>query len=244
VSTAQSLIEDAFGYLGLYSPGEPLSAADAARGLRELNKMVDSWSTESLSCYAINEQSLTLVPGKAAYTIGPGGDVPLTRPISLIASPGSCYAVDFNENQYQIDVLTQEQWNRRGSRNTTSNFPEVVFYDPQFPLGILKFDPIPNIGYTVYFDSYLQIAEFPTLTSPVILPPGYELALGSNLAIQIKPFYPGIALDEAVVKISADSKATIKRANIRLDEATYDPELRGKAAGTYNIYTDGYTRGS
>lgn len=242
MATALDLIQDALEKLGEYAPGEPITAADAARGLTVMNDMLDSWSNESLTCFAILEQSVVFTPGVFQYTIGPGGMVNGTRPISLISSPGSCYILDENGNQYGVDVITQSMWNSRGSRNTNSNFPDVVFYDPQFPLGILNFDPIPNIGYTAYFDSYLQISEFAVLTTPLRLPPGYKLAVTSNLAVSLKPYFKSAQIDPLIMKEAMDSKAAIKRANIRQNIVRYDPEIMARAPGTYNIYTDSYRR--
>lgn len=242
MATALDLIQDALEMLGEYAPGEPITAADAARGLSVMNDMLDSWSNESLTCFAILEQSLVFTPGLFSYTIGPGGAVNGTRPISLISGPGSCYILDSNGNQYGVDVITREAWNSRGSRNTNSNFPDVVFYDPQFPLGILNFDPIPNIGYTAYFDSYLQVSDFASLTTPLTLPPGYKLAVTSNLAVMLKPYFKASQIDPLVMQNAVNSKATIKRANIRQNTARYDPEILARAPGIYNIYVDGYRR--
>lgn len=242
MTTARDIIQEAFEQNGTYAPGETMNAADAARGLSILNQMMDSWSNESLTCYAIKEQTVTLVPGQYAYTIGTGGDVNDTRPLSLITTAGSAYILDPYGNQYPVEVITQERWNQRGSRNTNSNFPDVLFYDPQFPLGILNFDPIPNIGYVAHFDSYLQLTDFSDLTTPLVLPPGYQLAIRSNLTIALHTFYPNGQLDPGVMMEAAVSKANVKRTNIRLNVASYDPEIVSRSKGRYSIYTDSYRR--
>jgi hypothetical protein len=242
MTTALDMITDAFGKLGVYAPGEQLTAADSAQGLSSLNQMLDSWSNENLTCYAILEQNLTFVPGQFQYTIGPGGFVNGPRPLSIIPTPGSVYILDTSGNQYGVDVIPREQWNMRGSRNTNSNFPDVLFYDPQFPLGLLNFDPIPNIGYQVFFDSYLQLSDFAGLTTVLSLPPGYQLAITSNLAVALKPYYVTAQIDPLVMQEAMTSKANVKRQNIRLNTAFYDPEILSKAPGIYNIYTDSYRR--
>lgn len=236
--TARDIIKEAFEQNGTYAPTEEMGAGDAARGLSILNQMMDSWSNETLTCYAINEQTVTLVPGQYAYTIGPGGNVNGTRPLSIITTAGSAYILDPYGNQYPVEVITQERWNQRGSRNTNSNFPDVLFYDPQFPLGILNFDPIPNIGYVAHFDSYLALTEFANLDTPLVLPPGYQLAIRSNLTIKLHAFYPNGALDPGVVIEALESKANIKRTNIRLNVAAYDPEIVSRSKGRYSIYSD------
>lgn len=244
MATAQDLIQDAFEKINVYAPGETINAADSSRGLSVLNDMLDSWSNESLSCYAITEQTLTYVPGQFAYTIGTSGgaNVPLTRPIRLIANAGSAYTLDSNQNQYPMDVITREQWNQRGSRNTNSNFPDVLFYDPQFPLGILNFDPIPNIGYTAFWDSYLQLSDFAGLTTAVSLPPGYRLAIVDNLGIALSIYYADGKVPPPLVASARESKANVKRSNSRFNVSGVDPELQARAPGIYNIQNDSYRR--
>lgn len=242
--TAQDVIQDAYEMLQVYAPGQPMNAADSFRGLAVMNDMLDSWSNENLACFAIVEQTCTFTPGKRSYTIGTtgGADVPLTRPIRLREGPGAAYVQDFNQNIYGMDVITQFQWNMRGSRNTNSNFPDVLFYNPQFPLGILNFDPIPNIGYTAYFDSMLQLSDFAGLTTAFNLPPGYKLAVTTNLAIRLKKYFNEAVVSQDLKNEAAESKRVIKISNRRLDVAVFDPEITARAPGVYNIYTDSYRR--
>lgn len=238
MTTARDIIQEAFEQNGTYAPGEKVSAANAARGLSVLNDMMDSWSNESLTCYAITEQTVTLIPGQYAYTIGPGGDVNGTRPLSLISTAGSAYILDDSGNQYPVTIITMDRWNQRGSRNTNSNFPDALWYDPQFPLGVLNFDPIPNMSWVAHFDSYLQLGEFATLDAPLSLPPGYKLAIRSNLAIALHAFFPNGQIEPSTVLEATESKAAIKRTNTRNVVASYDQEMVSKARGRYSIYTD------
>lgn len=235
---ARDIIQDALEMLNVYAPGETVDAASMNRGLVVLNDMLDSWSNESLACYTILEQSLTLIPGQSVYTIGPGGDVNGTRPIRLITGPGAAYIQDTNKNNYGVNVVALDQWNLIGSREVNSNVPDTLYYEPSFPLGKLKFFPTPNIGWEAIWDSYLQLGEFPSLDTDVSLPPGYNLALKSNLAVSLQPYFNSAQLSTVVAKNAMDSKGNVKRANIRPNVAVYDPEIISRATPTYNIYTD------
>lgn len=242
MATAQDIVQDALEMLGIYAAGETMSDADAGRGLSVLNDMLDSWSNESLTCFAITEQSAALVVGTSAYTIGSGGTFNMTRPLRLIEGPGAAYTLDSGGNKYQMNVVPQDQWNliTNTSSTQTSNFPNTLFYDPQFPLGTLHFFPTPNASYTAYWDSYLQLVTLTSLSTAVSLPPGYKRALGTNLAVAIKPYFTAAQIDPAVIKEALESKGNIKRTNIRTVQSRYDPEIVGKP-GLYSIYTDGYT---
>src|SRR5438046_2274950 len=100
MTTARDLIQGAFEAIRVYAPGEQALPADAARGFSLLNQMFDSWSTESLTCFAAQEQSVVLTQNKVQYTIGTscGADINLARPLKLQTGPGAAYVVDTNGN--------------------------------------------------------------------------------------------------------------------------------------------------
>lgn len=239
MATASDIITDALLMLGVYSPGQQLAAADAATSLSVLNDMLDSWSNEALTCYATLEQALPLQVGVSRYSIGPGGNLNGPRPLRVLDGPGAAYLIDGTGNRYGVDIIPQDQWNLIGSPQVNSNLPDTAFYDPQFPLGYMNIFPIPNMSYNLYFDSYLAFTTFTTLAQAVTLPPGYKLALGTNLAVALKPYFTQSKLDDLVLSRASVSKANIQRTNLRPNVAVYDPELVSKGASGYNVYTDG-----
>jgi hypothetical protein len=245
--TALDLITDALLGMGVYAPGEPLTAADSSFCLQRLNTMIDSWSNEALMTFAILEQSGTLIPGQWQYTIGTGGNFNMTRPLRILASPGSCYVQDSNGNRYNLEVVPRDRWNLIGNiAKVTANFPNTLFYDPQYPLGIINVYPIPNVGWTLYFDSYLQLSEFAALTTAMSLPPGYQAAIQDNLTVELWRFFKpdGAQIPPSTLAIAARSKGNVKRTNMRENLANYDSELVSRANGSYNIYTGSYRGGA
>lgn len=242
MTTARDVIQDALESIGVYAAGEVITDADAERALIVLNDMLDSWSNESLTCFAILEQSVALTVGKGTYTLGSGGDVAV-RPIRIIEGVGAAYIQDSNNNNYPVDVVPRDKWNLIGNRGSTvtSNVPDMIFFDPQFPLANLNVFPFPNVGgYTMFWESYLQLTDFSTLTTAASLPPGYLLALKRNLAIEVWPYFKTDESTPSPVLIESASKAkgNIKRSNTRTNVAVMDPELVSRASGTYNIYRD------
>lgn len=242
-TTARDIIFSALQELGIYAPGDTPADDDIQTGLTILNDMIDMWSNESLMCYVVTEQSGTLTPGKQRYSIGTSGgaDFNLTRPLRLITGPVSAYIQDTNGNNYPVDVVEIDKWNQLGNRSptlVTSNFPDTLFYDAQFPLGFLNFFPTPNTGYTAFWDSYLQLSSFASISTSISLPPGYNAAMRHNLAVEMQPFFTDAQLSPIVLTLAMTSKGAIKRTNIKPVEAVYDPELVSRAPGIYNPYTD------
>jgi hypothetical protein len=241
IATAQDLITKALQQLRVYSSVETPLDADFQLGLDILNTMLDSWSNENLFCYCIQEQSFPLVVGQNQYTIGLASlhpNVVGTRPLKIIEGPVSAYIMDENQNRYPVQVIDRNRWNMIGLLTNTSNIPDTLFYDPQFPLGIINVFPTPNESNTLYFDSYLQFSDFSSLTSTISLPPGYVAAIIPNLAIWLSTYFKSSKLDPVISGLASDSKAAIKRTNARVLKATYDPEIVSRASPTYNIYRD------
>lgn len=238
MSSARELTQNALESLQVYSPGEDAAPADVARGWRMLNQLVDMWSNESLACFAYLTQTFTLIPGQAAYTIGPGGDIDGPRPLRVGDAPGSAYLLDANQNRYLMNVDDQLTWNITTTAVADSDLPDHLFYDPRFPLGIINVWPTPNVGYTCSFLSFLRLVNFTSPDTAVTFPEGYEMFFWTNLAVALKPFYQDAVLDPDVRKMAMDSKAAIKRTNMRTQIAVVDPELISRGNAVYNIYAD------
>src|SRR5271166_2450955 len=239
MATARDVIQDAFESIQVYTPGEQALNADMSRGFNVLNDMTDSWSNESLTTYATLEQSLTFVPGQYQYSIGPGAFVNATRPLRLRHGFGAAYILDQTGNRYLLTVIPQDWWNQIGNiAQVNANIPQYLWYDPQFPWGILNFFPIPNTGYQVFWDSYLQFTSFPDLDTAVVLPPGYVMALKRNLGLELAPYYAMAVVSPRLTQAAERAKANVKRTNFRETVAKYDPELVARARATYNIYRD------
>lgn len=240
MAIALDIITDALLMLQVYAPGEVLTDADAEQGLSVLNDMLDSWSNEDLMTYAIFEQEYQMVPGQSQITIGPGGNINTVRPLRLIDGPGAAYIQDLTpgQNNYPVNVVPRDVWNMIGSRTVNSNVPDTLFYDPQYPLGIINLFPVPNLAWNLFFDSYQQLTEFANLYSELTLPVGYKKALQDCLAVELKPYFKTGPLDPMILAKASNSKGNIKRTNLREVIAVYDTEIVSRAAGSYNIYSD------
>jgi len=201
--------------------------------------MQDSWSNESLTCYALLEQSFPLTVGISQYTIGPGGMVNQSRPLRVKYGDGAAYIQDSNFNRYPVEVLQQSDWNLIGNlANINSDIPTRMFYNPQYPLGIINVWPVPLTDWTLYFDSYLTFVGFPNLATPMALPPGYGRAIKRNLNLELWPYFKsdGSSPSPLMVLQARQSLGAIKRTNVRPYRALFDRSLLRFPRESYNIY--------
>lgn len=241
MATALDVITDALQMLGVYGSGDTISSSDQSLCLQVLNDLLDVWSNESLAAFAILEQNFALTATKQSYTIGAGGDINATRPLKILEDPGTAFVRDANNNDFGLEVWPRDKWNTIAEKSVSGNIPQVLFYDPQYPLGVINLWPVPNIGgYTAYFDSYQQLGSFATVNTTVSFPPGYKRSIGLNLAIELKPYFIDGQLDPIIVARAAETKGILKRTNRRDIFAQYEGEITARPAGSYNIYSDNY----
>jgi len=230
----------ALGYLGRT---EVLAAADANDGLSCFNRLLDSWSNESLMSYVILQRSFAMSAGVQTYTIGAGGTINSTRPYDIV----SAFIRDSNVNDYPMRVIPRIEWDHIGEKTITSQIPDTLFYDSQYPLGIINIFPVPLLNYTCFFNSTTDQVDYTLLTTALSLPVGYERAYVLNLALDMMSAgFPCMLNENGLMRLTAnalEAKGNIKRANIKEVVADYDPSIVSRSQATYNIYSDSMPRG-
>lgn len=187
-----------------------------------LQGMMGIWSRKRWLIWHLLDLLVPTTSGKREYTIGPGGDFDFPRPDRLEAayfrqfvqpaatSPGG--PVDFGLSILQ----SMEDYADVGLKYLQS-WPQGVFYDAAFPYGQILPIPIPNVP-----NSELHILikdtlnQFPTITTPVYLPPEYFEAIWSNLAIRVGATFPGANVSPLCIGLAKAALATIRGANAQI----------------------------
>lgn len=82
--SASDIITDALTAFSELGRGQRPAPEDLAKGLSELNDLLDSLSAERLGIYAVKPLAVQLTPGQQDYTIGPtGADFTNERPVLI-----------------------------------------------------------------------------------------------------------------------------------------------------------------
>ena len=241
MTIAQDLCQSALEMANVYGVGQLCTnTGHLNRVFSVLNRMLDAWSVEAHSVFAWQSITFPLVVNQGQYTIGPtGANITNTRPIDVRTGDGAAYLQDTNLNNYPVKVVPQDIWQLIGNRSINSQVPDTLWYDPQFPNGVINIFPLPSIGYTMVFNAVLQLNQFPSLTSTFSFPPGYQEAMETNLAVAIKPYFPaGGPLRPELLLMAKEGLGRVKRANLREVISNYDQEVVSRGAPTYNIYRD------
>lgn len=211
MTTAVDLIQRAMRLDGVYAIGEALSADEAQTGLQALNAMVDSYSNSGLMIFSKSLDQIPLTDGQATYNIGPtGSDFVTTRPVEVLQSS----TITYQGVDYPLAVWTLQDYNTITIKNIGGT-PGVIYHDMTYPDMNVSLWPVPVAGMTLNLQSNKQITTFPTLITPVSLPPGWDQMLAYLLAEVIAPEFE-VDPPAAVRKEAARIRRNIKRTNAQI----------------------------
>ena len=232
--TANELIRQALLKIEAVGHNDTADAVLLADGLINLNNLISSWNAEKLLIPSITKVTKTLVAGTASYTIGSGGDINTTRPMSI----SSAFIRDASNYDYDLDIRAMEEYASITAKITQSQ-PRYLFYNPAYSLGKIYLYPTPDDSTdTLHLDLVVPLAEIATGATTVDLPNEYKRALIYNLAFDLDPSFDS-GSEMSIAAIASQSKAVLKRLNAKGSPlAQLDSMLGGGGSGR-NIYTDG-----
>ncbi len=231
MTTARDIIRGSLRLIGESGRGIPDGDNGLSEGLEALNMFIQSLSSENLMIPERTEESFTLTVGQDNYTIGSGGDLNTTRPMVIEEA-----RLVFNTVEYSLKRMRIREYNRIPAKNITA-IPERYYYEPVYPLGILKFDYEPDKAYTLFLSSLKPLATLANLSTVITIQPEYLHFLKFNLAPILGPEY-GKDASQFVIAEAMRAKAVIKKLNsiYRIPQSSIDTALVG--VGSYNINRD------
>lgn len=209
MTTANELIGQALGLLGVRAAGNPVSGESAAMALERLNTLLDAWRVNSLFAHATQTITGTLPANTTTRTIGPAGQL-VCAPRPMRIEQGSKFTAGGID--YPIRTVTQPEFELIGIKALASIGPEVVFYNPTMPAGQLSFYPQASASVTLSLVVLLQLTEFADLTTDYTLPPGYVRALAYSLAEECAPDFER-EVPPSVARTARNSRRAIQIAN-------------------------------
>lgn len=232
-TTVQNIVDRAGRLLSVLNSGESLTTTESSDALIALNAMLDSWRNDRLMCYSMQDESFSLVANQRTYTVGPSGTaLATTRPVHI----EEAYYLDANNVTTGLDILDEEQYAGIISKLQTGTYPQRVWFQPTMPNLTVYVHPVPaaSVG-AIHFLDYVPVLAFSAVSDTVTLPPGWEEALASNLALVISPEYQ-IQPSQLVMAMAQSSKAAIKRVNGRPIRLTTELARLTDRRNVFNIY--------
>lgn len=212
MTTALAVITDALNELGVYAPGEPIAASDSSQCLDLLNRMIDAWADEFLFPTIITAATVTLTNGVASYTVGPGGAVNVQYPQGISYGPG-VGSVTASAVTTPANVVSAIEWNMIESLAPGAGVPNVLFYDPQYPLGVLNVAPTPNGSMTASVPFTYPLTSFPAIFTNYTMGQGVFDALVHNLCVTAKPYFAVTQMDPNIAVLAVETKDFLRYSN-------------------------------
>lgn len=232
MATAQELIEGSLRSIGQLEQGETPSAETLADALTVFNELIDSWSTERLSVFAMQDQTFTWTANNTSRTVGPTGDFVGTRPV--VVDPSTYYIV--NNISYPLMLLNVDQYDAIALKSVTSSLPQCLYVNMTMPDATMYIYPVPSASFELHLKSVLELTQPATLATEMVIPPGYQRAFRSNLAVEEASEF-GIEVPQQVKRTAELSKRNIKRINNPdlLMQMPYS--LVGRRKTNFNIFS-------
>jgi hypothetical protein len=223
LTTPLDIIIDALEKLNVYAPGETPTDADGSRGFQLLHDLVDQWADDSIQLFQITPIAVFLQGGTQTYTLGQGGTVLGSWAQRVLIGP-NVGSVIIGGVTTPLSSVSAIEWNAIYNTLQPSTpptgIPVAVYYDPQFPLGLLNFSPVPSDDGMAFIGGYYGLTNFPTaLTLPdVTLAPGQQLGLTANLALMFHSYFQVGQITPDLVAQAQQAKTTLTLTN-RLSRA-------------------------
>lgn len=237
MTTVNDLIRQALKKAGVLGVGQNPRAEDINDAFADLNDMVGQWARQRWLIYHLVELS-KVSTGAQSYTVGPGGDLDIIQRPDRLEAAFFRQIVQSQPNQidYPLEILeAREDYNNIALKSLAS-FPQLIFYDADYPLGKIYPWPIPQANiYSVFITVKAVLNAFTNVASTIILPPEYMAALKWNLAARLRPAYQ-LPPDPSVTAFAETSLNTLRKANTQIARLTMPSDL--VRPGIYNPYSD------
>jgi hypothetical protein len=237
MATARDVVEAALREIGVLAASETASAQEATDGLVRLNRFIDRLAAEKLAIFQRSRIAFGITANDSSLNIGTGQDIAITRPVFIDSMAYIDVAVAPSETvEHPLHRLTDAEYAAIPQKGMTATYPQAWYYQTFFPTALITLWPVPtyaSLGGVLYY--HVAVSQLASLDTAVALPPGYEEMLVTNLAMFLCPSY-GRTVNPALLKAATDSLATVKRANSRTADLSFEAAaLIGNGAGSYDI---------
>jgi hypothetical protein len=233
MSTVLDLLTNALAEIGVASPGEDPSAADAAFALSKLNRLTSTWATRKTLIHAILPTRHTVITAKGSYTIGPtGADITAARPAWL--QTANLIPVGTSpENRTHLAILDDDEFAGMSVVDLSSSTPYAIYNDRNAPNATLYVIGYPAVGDVLELFFPQPVTQFTDLVTVLALPQGYEEALTLTLAEGLCVPY-GKTLSRELVEMARRARAAIQGLNSAAPKiSTIDGGMPGSERGSW-----------
>jgi hypothetical protein len=233
----QDICTQALRKLGVAAADEVPNINESLDAFTALNNLADMWQAERLMMYEVRYTVFNMTPGNPTYTVGPTGQVPMTRPMYIDHVNFINTIPPAPSLELQLSPLNADAWSKVPNKGLTSQLPTCWYWQQDYPNGTLFFWPVP-LAATLQGVIYAPqaVPQFSALTATIALPPGYQQMLVYNLAQDLMSEYGGNVLPQTaqtIMAIANQSKNIVKTSNVTPLDASVDQATLPGSSGLY-----------
>jgi hypothetical protein len=221
VETVGTLLTNMLQDGGIIGLDEAPEAEQLNRAFRQVNWLIAQWARKRWLVYRIQDYSF-VSNGSLTYPVGAIGANVVGINISPRPdrieyaflrflngpTPGGL-AVD-----PPLQIVQSHEDYARILVKSVGTFPQAVFYDPEWPVGVLRPWPIPQGGglYEIHLGFKVVLPRFTAINQPINFPPEYSAALNWAGARRLRASYQ-LPADPEVTSLARDALNVIRLAN-------------------------------
>lgn len=242
IDNCQQLLTNALIDAGIVGIDEAIEQPYINRAFVQANWLLAQWARKRWLIYALQEYTVVST-GAQTYAVG------LNQPININPRPDRLeYAfLRFLTNNVgggtpvdiQLNIIQSKEDYSRISVKNIGTFPTAVFYDPQWPVGVLYPWPVPQSGlYEIHVGFKTVLPRFTSLQQKIMFPPEYEAALNWCLARRLRATYQ-MPEDPTISSLARDALNVIRLGNTQVGTLQMPSALRGRGRGrAYDYRSD------
>jgi hypothetical protein len=198
-----------------------------------------SSTTHKITVVANGTEKLTITVSVASITGAMTVAVAVKNPTTVLNTNRPVKIEDafirVDSKDYPLKIINNSEYQELYDKSETSTWPDKLHYVSSYPLGVIHLLPIPASAYTLGITQAYQFVKASSLDDVISLPPGYNAAMVSNLAVELCPRY-GKAITDVLAAKARETKANIKGRN--QETMTMKNDWPGCSTGVYDINTD------
>lgn len=199
--TGDRIIRMAMVDAGLLQQGDDPNGEQIADGIQRLNDMINLWQTQGLKLWLYDDQEITLVEDQGTYTLYPGGDVDMTKPLRGLQA----YYRDDNGIRRPLTVLSWDDYLRLSQINQSGQINSYFvnkLYDRLEVFFWLLPDETAATG-TAHVLLQKQVPNYVGVTDTSIFPQEWFIALRWGLADDLSTGQPQAIMDRCAQRAIA-----------------------------------------
>ena len=234
VDTVAALLTNALVDSGVIGIDEDIEQPILNRAMLQANFLLAQWARKRWLVYRLVDYAFTST-GAQTYNVGLKQTVDINPRPDRLEFAYLRFLNQANPPAFPVDIPmdiipSREDYARIPVKNIGS-IAWRIFYDPQWPVGLLYPWPVPQASiYELHVGFKVVLPRFNALTDKINFPPEYEAALNWCLARRFRVTYQ-MPADPEINALARDGLNTIRLANSAIGTLRLPRALRGRGAG-------------